>query len=97
MANKFQQSIQERQQAEEKRRQQQVTPPREEVIAPEFPEPEADISAWLRHEPQRMAKNKTFYLDEEVIEAVKRTAKSQGVTDSRLVNDILRRILHLPA
>lgn len=52
-----------------------------------------DISAFLRFEPQRSAKNKTFYLDTQVIEAIKSTAKRQKVTDSKLVNDILRRVL----
>lgn len=54
-----------------------------------------DIGDYLRRDTQRIAKNKTFYLDADVIEAVKSTAKAQGVTDSKLVNDILRRVLGL--
>lgn len=53
----------------------------------------ADIGAFLRPVLQRQAKNKTFYLDGDVIIAIKTTAKAQGVTDSKLVNDILRRVL----
>lgn len=54
-----------------------------------------DLSAYLSHDEQRIAKNKTFYLDAVVIEHVKQAARRQGVTDSRLVNDILRRVLGL--
>jgi hypothetical protein len=54
-----------------------------------------DIRVYLTHEPQRVAKNKTFYLDAAVIEAVKRISREQQVTESRLVNDILRRVLEL--
>ena len=53
----------------------------------------SDIGDFLRRTPQRQAKNKTFYLDGDVITAIKRTAKEQGVADSKLVNDILRRVL----
>ncbi len=42
-----------------------------------------------------MAKNKTFYLDAAVIDALHRAAVAQKVTDSKLVNDILRKILGL--
>jgi len=52
-----------------------------------------DLSEYLRLEPQRQAKNKTFYLDVDVIEAVKSAAKAQRITDSKLVCDILRHIL----
>lgn len=61
---------------------------------PPVPAP-ADVSVYLRREPQRVAKNKTFYLDGEVIDAIKSTARAQQVTDSKLVNDILRRVLGL--
>lgn len=54
-----------------------------------------DLSAYLSHGEQRIAKNKTFYLDAVVIDHVKQAARKQGVTDSRLVNDILRRVLGL--
>lgn len=54
-----------------------------------------DIGGYLIREPQRSAKNKTFYLDGDVIDAVKAAARSQNVTDSKLVNDILRRVLGL--
>lgn len=54
-----------------------------------------DINEYLRRDNQRFAKNKTFYLDNDVIEAIKNTAKAQQVTDSKLVNDILRRVLGL--
>lgn len=53
----------------------------------------ADISRYIRREPQRMAKNKTFYLDGDVIDAIKKTARTQKITDSKLVNDILRQVL----
>ena len=52
-----------------------------------------DIGDFIRPQLQRQAKNKTFYLDGDVIIAIKKTAKQQGITDSKLVNDILRRVL----
>ena len=54
-----------------------------------------DLSSILNQTPQRVAKNKTFYLDEEVIDTLKNTAKAQKTTDSRLCNDILRAVLGL--
>lgn len=41
----------------------------------------------------RNAKNKTFYLDTAVIQAIKKAATAQKVTESKLVNDILKKIL----
>ncbi len=61
--------------------------------APEATADYPDIGAYLRRDPQRAAKNKTFYLDGQVITALKAAAKEQGVTDSKLVNDILRKVL----
>jgi hypothetical protein len=42
-----------------------------------------------------MAKNKTFYLDTAVVNEVKRISREQQVTESRLVNDILRNVFGL--
>ncbi len=47
----------------------------------------------LRDHPKRAAKNKTFYLDVEVIGAVKAAAQEQGVPESKLVNELLRWVL----
>lgn len=54
-----------------------------------------DITLYIQKEPQRLAKNKTFYLDTDVIDAIKKVAKQQGITDSKLVNDVLRKVLAL--
>lgn len=64
-------------------------------VPPEQPKASlpTDIGAFLRPAPQRLAKNKTFYLDADLIDAIKATARAQSVTDSKLVNDILRRVL----
>ena len=51
------------------------------------------LGEYIRRTPQRSAKNKTFYLDEAVISAIKAAAKRQKVTESKLVNDILSKIL----
>jgi len=86
--NKFQKSVMERQgefvKALPAEQAQNKTPP---------PGGAPDVSGIISLEPGRTAKNKTFYLDEEVIEAVKATAKSQKVTDSKLVNAILQAVL----
>lgn len=39
------------------------------------------------------SKNKTYYLQEEVINAVVKTAKSKKVSESKVVNDLLKHIL----
>lgn len=41
----------------------------------------------------REAKNKTYYLDQRVIDGIHQAAKKRGVADSRLVNDILSKVL----
>ncbi len=56
-----------------------------------------DMAEYLRIEPSRSAKNKTFYLDVEVIEKLCEVARRQNVTDSKLCNDILRRVLGIGA
>ena len=55
--------------------------------------PAVDIEAYLRPSSVRIAKNKTFYLDEEVVSAIKAAAQSRRVTESKLANDILRTVL----
>lgn len=57
--------------------------------------PPVDLTEFIVRDEGRMAKNKTFYLDAAVIDALHRAAVSQKVTDSKLVNDILRKILGL--
>ena len=41
------------------------------------------------------SKNKTFYLETTVIKAVEHHAKKQKVSDSKLVNDILKHVLSI--
>ena len=57
------------------------------------PAPTIDLSDFIVRDEGRTAKNKTFYLDAAVIDAIHRTAVAQKVTDSKLVNDILKKIL----
>lgn len=52
-----------------------------------------DLEAYIVRENGRKAKNKTFYLDETVIQAIRKSAATQHVTESKLVNDILKKIL----
>lgn len=54
-----------------------------------------DLSDYIIRNEGRTAKNKTFYLDRAVIDAVHRAASAQKITDSKLVNDILRKILDI--
>lgn len=55
--------------------------------------PLPDLTAFIVRDEGRSAKNKTFYLDEAVIDALHRAAVAQKITDSKLVNDILKKIL----
>lgn len=57
--------------------------------------PAVDLTEYIVREPGRTAKNKTFYLDTAVIEGIQQAAKAQQVTESKLVNDILKKILGL--
>lgn len=54
---------------------------------------ELNLDAYIIKGNDRVAKNKTFYLDQNVIEGIKSAAKRQKVTDSKLVNDILKKVL----
>lgn len=42
---------------------------------------------------EKRNRNKTYYLDIEVIRLVSRHAKAQKVSESRLVNDVLKHVL----
>ena len=55
--------------------------------------PAVDLTAFIVRDEGRSAKNKTFYLDAAVIDALHRAAVAQKVTDSKLVNDILKKLL----
>lgn len=57
--------------------------------------PLPDLTAFIVRDEGRSAKNKTFYLDEAVIDALHRAAVAQKITDSKLVNDILKKILEV--
>ena len=56
-------------------------------------DPNFQLDQLLETEEGRLAKNKTFYLDKAVIDAIHKAAKSRGMTDSKLVNEILKKIL----
>jgi hypothetical protein len=44
---------------------------------------------------EKKAKNKTFYLDENVISAIEKQAKKQKVSDSKFLNEILKQVFRL--
>lgn len=100
MANKFTQSVMDRLE-KEAQLQKQAGEPAPEPAPEETPAPEpvtlqsmqTDLDVYLHRIPGRVAKNKTFYLDQAVIDAVRRAAKSRKMTDSQLVNAILAKVL----
>lgn len=110
MANKFTKSILERQEKERKTspdihgslqpapqeaNQPQIPPEQPPVIKKEEPKKQiGNLSQYLTPKKQRQARNKTYYLDEAVILAVKCTAEAEHVTESKLVNDILSKLLN---
>ncbi len=72
-----------------------VEPARQKTASPK-PAPARhtpDLADFIVRDEGRSAKNKTFYLDAAVIDALHRAAVAQKVTDSKLVNDILKKIL----
>lgn len=108
MPNKFTKGILERQEREYNQQranppEREEKPPVAETLPPQEPplppprEPEAsfpsDLEAYIVRDSGRKAKNKTFYLDGAVIQAIKRAATTQRITESKLVNDILKKIL----
>ena len=108
MTNKFQKSVFERQKAEAERKQNISSTPKlfldkdeqatekntvQDQLLPSREKTSSDIASLIRPRTTRLAKNKTFYLDGELIEIIQATAKSQKITESRLVNDILRSVL----
>jgi len=42
---------------------------------------------------KRNGLNKTFYLDKEIVQKLSKTAKKMGVSESKLINEILRKVL----
>jgi len=52
-----------------------------------------DLSAFLIPQNLRKAKNKSFYLDDDVISAIKIQSTKRKITESKLVNDILKSVL----
>ena len=104
MANKFQKSVRERLEnntvpPKELPSQSPKKTPSSDTVKPKEVSREltADDSvlSYLKQENIRDAKNKTFYLDTKVIEAIKTAAKSHKTTDSKLVNDILSNVLNV--
>lgn len=52
-----------------------------------------NLDAFLNPSENRQAKNKTFYLDTAVIDAIKQAATANHMAESKLVNDILKKVL----
>lgn len=73
--------------------QQPFSTPAKETDLTEVPETAFDLQTLFASTASRTARNKTFYLDQTVIDAIHRTAKAQKTTDSKLVNEILKKIL----
>lgn len=55
--------------------------------------PVPDLSQLLSKPQGRQARNKTFYLDAAVIEGLHKAAAAQKMTESKLLNEILKKIL----
>ena len=53
------------------------------------------LERFLIPEQGRQAKNKTFYLDAAVIDAIKSAATANRIAESKLVNDILKKVLRV--
>lgn len=53
------------------------------------------LDQFLTPEQGRQAKNKTFYLDASVIDAIKKAARANHIAESKLVNDILKKVLQV--
>lgn len=45
------------------------------------------------HKEEKSSRNKTYYLDDKVIDEVAKIAKKQKISESKIVNDILKHVL----
>lgn len=91
MENKFTKGVLERQQREYNQHlmEQDSFPDHAEKISDYSA---LDLSDLFGRGEERNAKNKTFYLDDSVIQAIKKAASNYHITESKLVNDILKKI-----
>lgn len=71
----------------------ETPPPTSNPAALPDKDPQDILSAYIVRDSGRKAKNKTFYLDGAVIQAIRRAASAQHIPESKLVNDILKKIL----
>lgn len=90
MENKFTRGIQERQQRIQQTEHESINS--EEIIPQAFP----NLDQYIEKTQTRKAKNKTFYLDIAVLEALKKASENQKIAESKLVNDILKKVLINP-
>lgn len=96
MENKFTKGVLERQQREYNKHLIEQSPLSKniETVSDSSPSPSSlNLSDLLERGEERKAKNKTFYLDDSVIQAIKKAASDYHITESKLVNDILKKIL----
>ena len=42
---------------------------------------------------KRNGQNKSFYLDRDILQKLSRTARRMGISESKLINEILRKVL----
>lgn len=92
MENKFTRGIQERQQRALSADSSESTAGSSGENTPaknSFP----SIEDYIDQTSNRKAKNKTFYLDCAVLDALKKAAQKQQIAESKLVNDILKKVL----
>lgn len=94
MENKFTKGVLERQQREYNKHFIEQSPPLKSTERVSEDSPSAlHLSDLFEQGGERKAKNKTFYLDNAVIQAIKKAASDYHITESKLVNDILKKIL----
>jgi len=94
MENKFTKGVLERQQREYNKHLIEQSPLSKNIETVSDSSPSSlNLSDLLERGEERKAKNKTFYLDDSVIQAIKKAASDYHITESKLVNDILKKIL----
>lgn len=92
--NKFQKSVEQRRNIQETPV--EVIPPASQPALKKTDETiltKTSVDQFLQDSFSRKAKNKTFYLDERLIELIKQISKEKGVSESKLVNDLLLGLL----
>ena len=92
MGNKFEDAVKKRNAELESKKKETKN---EELTKESKNNVEINIDNLFDGDDEKKSKNKTFYLEEIVINTLEKTAKKQKVSDSKFLNELLKHIFKL--